>query len=118
MQTLYDLDQVGGPLPVLPPAAAAVARVDLLSRGCGRLRLWPGSEGRAVAGRTLGAGGETWGRPGVDYAGLCAAEFRVGDIMSSGLRATHSRRDAKGSPRLSAAGTGRRAGHAAPHPQA
>lgn len=53
----------------------------------------------------------------MDYAGLCAAALRVGDIMSSRLCATHSRRDAKGSPRLSAAGTGRRAGHAAPHPR-
>lgn len=62
MQTLYDLDQVGGPLPMLPPAAAAGARVDLLSGGCGRLRLWPGSEGRAVAERPGGV--QVWTTPG------------------------------------------------------
>ena len=45
------------PLPLLPPAKVAGARVDLLSGGCGRLGLWPGSEGQVVTGQTLGAGG-------------------------------------------------------------
>lgn len=60
MQMLYDLDQVGEPpSPLLPPATMARAHVDLLSRGCGRLGLRPGSKCWVVTGQTLGAGRET-----------------------------------------------------------
>ena len=67
------------PLPLLPPATMARARVDLLPGGCGRLELWPGSEGQVVMGQTLGAGGVTWWRPAAHLptqpsrCGLCPA---------------------------------------------